>query len=112
MGGDVRAASGDAAKIVRSGSIITIAEAEVTGVDVDVSHGVIHVIDELMVPTSVNRASPAGPRAVLRWGGPASAPQQVPPAPKTCTQYGDGLANSTDRPSPIWVYAGRRMFSR
>lgn len=112
MGGDVWTASGDPAKIVGSGSIVTIAEAEITGVDVDASHGVIHVIDEVMVPASVNRASAAGRRAVFGSGGPASAPQQVPSAPKTCTQYGDGWANSTDRPSPIWVYAGRRMFSR
>jgi len=58
--GDVKMASGDSAKIVVSGSTITIADAKITSVDVDASNGVIHVIDKVMVPASVNVASLAG----------------------------------------------------
>jgi uncharacterized surface protein with fasciclin (FAS1) repeats len=52
--GDVAMASGDTAKIVVSGSTITIADAKITAVDVDASNGVIHVIDKVMVPAGVN----------------------------------------------------------
>lgn len=107
----MRTAIGDSAKIVGSGSIVTIAEAKTTGVDVDASNGGIHVIDEVMVSASVDRASPAGPRAVLRSGGLASAPQQVPSAPKTCTQYRDELAASAEVPTPMCVNDRSRMFS-
>jgi uncharacterized surface protein with fasciclin (FAS1) repeats len=40
-----------------SGSTITIADAKITGVDVDASNGVIHVIDKVIVPPTVDLAS-------------------------------------------------------
>jgi len=47
-------ASGDVAKIVVTGTTITIADAKISAVDVDASNGVIHVVDKVMVPAGVN----------------------------------------------------------
>lgn len=52
--GDVTMASGDVAKIVVTGTTITIADAKISAVDVDASNGVIHVVDKVMVPAGVN----------------------------------------------------------
>jgi len=50
-------ASGDTAKIVVSGTTITIADAKISAVDVDASNGVIHVLDAVMVPAGVDVAA-------------------------------------------------------
>lgn len=52
--GDVEMANGAMATIVVDGSSITIAGAPISGVDVEASNGVIHVLDAVMVPSDVD----------------------------------------------------------
>lgn len=55
--GDVEMASGDLATIAIDGSTITIGGAPISAVDVQASNGVIHVIDDVMVPADVDVAA-------------------------------------------------------
>jgi uncharacterized surface protein with fasciclin (FAS1) repeats len=52
--GDVEMANGGLATIVIEDGIITIAGAEIVGVDVEASNGVIHVLDAVMVPANID----------------------------------------------------------
>ena len=58
--GDVDTLQGEAVTIAADGDTLTVDDATITAVDVEASNGVIHVIDAVLVPPSIDPAALLG----------------------------------------------------